>query len=121
MSNVNHRYPDGMVLCDEPQFYQDRNDTIVNPTLIIEVLSPSTALIDRNEKFQEYIRIPSVQEYVLISQNQARIEKFIRQDNEKWLYEQVYGLDSAIYLPSIACTLSLSFVYNKITFDKVDT
>jgi Uma2 family endonuclease len=72
-------YPDIVVVCDEPRFGDDRQDTLLNPTVIIEVLSPSTEADDRGEKFVYYRRIPSLQEYVLVSQNTPRIERFVRQ------------------------------------------
>lgn len=117
-AKVSHRYPDVVVVCGEPEFVDNRVDTISNPTLIVEVLSPSTALIDLNEKLHEYIRLPSLQEYILITQHEARIERYLRQEaSEEWLYKQVSGLESHIYLPSIDCVLMLSDIYQKVTFE----
>ena len=117
---VSFRYPDVMVVCGEPDFVDNRVDTIDNPKLIVEVLSPSTALEDRNEKLDEYTRLESLQEYVLISQDEARIERYLRQDSGDWLYSNVRGLDASLILPSIGVTLDFTFVYKKITL-KHDT
>ena len=115
-----YRYPDVMVICGKPQFVDNRNDTISNPTIIVEVLSPSTSMIDRNEKLQEYLQIESLQEYVLVSQNQARIERYLRQDSGDWLYTQASGLQGSIELPSVSCKLPLSDIYKKVSFGKVE-
>lgn len=116
-AKVSYRYPDVMVICGEPSFVNKRVDTIDNPTVIIEVLSSSTALIDYNEKLREYRQLETVQEYLLVSQNEARIEKYARYDADKWLYSETIGLENRIELPSIECVLALSDIYNKITFD----
>lgn len=113
---VSYRYPDFMVICGEPNFVGNRK-IIDNPTLIVEVLSPSTALEDRNAKLKEYTALPSVQEYVLISQDEARVEVFSRYQSGKWLYTSAMGLDASIDLPSIGCSLMLADVYEQVTFD----
>jgi Uma2 family endonuclease len=115
-----YRYPDVIVVCGQPQFMDDRMDTIRNPVILIEVLSPSTALVDRNEKLREYRQLSSLQEYLLISQNEPRIERFLRQDADNWLYTEVVGLDESISLPSVTCTLALSEVYKKVAFESTD-
>lgn len=76
-SKVSHRYPDVMVVCGEPEFVDNHVDMISNPTLVIEVLSPSTALIDLNDKLHEYLKLPSLKEYVIIAQHEARIERYL--------------------------------------------
>lgn len=106
-------YPDVSVVCGEPQFHDDRSDVILNPTLIVEVLSESTAGFDRGEKFQAYQQLSSLQEYLLISQDKIFIEQYVRQAREKWTYIAVVGLESSLALPSIECTLSLKAVYDK--------
>ncbi len=111
-----YTYPDVVAVCGEIEFADNVFDTLLNPTVIIEILSPSTALIDHNEKLHEYIQIGSLQEYVLVSQNQARIERYLRQDSGDWLYTQIMDLQGSIKLPSIACKLALSDVYKKVTF-----
>lgn len=119
-SKVSFRYPDVMVICDEPRYVDDRVDPVGNPQVVVEVLSHSTALVERNEKLDEYTRLDSVHEYVLISQYDAKIERYTRAESGEWRYKKVAGLDSEIDLPSIHCALDLSKVYNKVTFKNVD-
>jgi len=115
---VSYRYPDIMVICGDLEFAPDRTDTITNPIMLIEVLSPSTALEDRNAKLDEYRAIPSVQDYLLVTVDEAKIEIFSRQsDSDKWLYESFKGLDAEIHLASINCTLALADVYEQVPMD----
>jgi Uma2 family endonuclease len=120
ISARNYTYPDIIVVCGAPQIADEQGDTLLNPTLIVEVLSPSTEQYDRGRKFQYYRTLASLQEYVLISQEQARIEHYVRQDNGKWLYTHHAGLDAALELPSIGCRLALADVYEKVTFDDTE-
>lgn len=106
-------YPDVSVVCGEPEFHDERSDVILNPTLIVEVLSESTAGFDRGEKFQAYQQLDSLREYLLISQDKIFIEQYVRQAREKWTYIAMVGLESALALPSVECTLSLKAVYDK--------
>lgn len=106
-------YPDVSVVCGEPQFHDERSDVLLNPTLIVEVLSESTAAFDRGEKFQAYQQLDSLQEYLLISQDKIFIEQYVRQAREKWTYIATVGLESSLALPSVECTLSLAAVYDK--------
>lgn len=117
-----YTYPDVLVVCGEPDFLEDANpDTLLNPTVIIEVLSDSTEGYDRGKKFQLYRSLDSLREYVLISQRSAHIERFVRQENgDTWLFNEVVGLESSIALTTIDCTLALADVYNKVSFDAVD-
>lgn len=116
--SVSFRYPDTMVICGDPSFVDNRFDTVSNPTVIIEVLSPSTALKDHNEKLDEYIKIETVQDYVLISQHEAKVELYTRQAAGKWTYTQYKGMDANLELPSIACRLALSKLYEKVNFEQ---
>ncbi|MDX6695617.1 MAG: hypothetical protein QOF02_3220 [Blastocatellia bacterium] len=106
-------YPDVSVVCGEPQFHDERSDVLLNPTLIVEVLSESTAAFDRGEKFQAYQQLDSLQEYLLVSQDKIFIEQYVRQAREKWTYIAMVGLESSLTLPSIECALSLKAVYDK--------
>lgn len=109
-------YPDVMVICGEPRFFDDRSDTLLNPTIIIEVLSSSTEANDRGAKFQVYRAIDSLREYLLVSQNTPRIERFVRRPNDPiWELHDAYGLDAALTLDAITCTLSLTDVYANVT------
>jgi Uma2 family endonuclease len=112
----NHTYPDVTVACGEIAYTDDTFDTLANPTVVIEVLSPSTESYDRNQKFQNYWRIESLQAYVLIAQDQPRIERFTREGVNTWLLHVAVGLDQTIELPAIGCTLALNEVYAQVTF-----
>lgn len=114
----NYLYPDVVAVCGEPQLEDDQVDTLLNPTVIIEVLSPSTEIYDRVKKFQLYLTLNSMQEYILISQDIPRVEHYIRQPNGQWFYEQITNLESQLELPSINCTVPLATIYNKITFEE---
>lgn len=107
-------YPDVAVLCGEPTFYKKRNDTIINPVLIFEVLSKSTEAKDRGEKFAAYQTLESLQEYVLVSQDKAKIEKFARQSDESWKYQATIGLKSNVYFETVKIELSLEEVYQRV-------
>ena len=112
-----YTYPDVVVVCGAPQFEDDRRDTLLNPTVIVEVLSPSTEAHDRGLKFESYRTVPSLQEYVLISQTKALIERYIRQEQTRfWMFDDFAGLDAVIELAAIACRLALAEVYDKIEF-----
>lgn len=112
-----YTYPDVTVVCGNPQFADSALDTLLNPVLVIEVLSPSTESYDRGKKFQHYRQLESLREYVLISQDSPRIERFLRQDDGTWLLTDAAGLDASLELASVACTLALAEVYEKVTFE----
>lgn len=112
-----YTYPDVSVVCGESQFAEGVFDTLVNPTVLIEVLSPSTERNDRGIKLHHYRQIPTLQTYLLIAQDMAQIERYERQDTDNWLYTVVSGLDGVLDLSSIGCTLPLADVYRKINFE----
>ncbi len=107
-------YPDLTVVCGPPQFRDERRDALLNPKVIIEVLSPSTESHDRGRKFQYYRTIASLDEYVLITQETPRIEHFVRQANDLWLFSEAVGLNATLPLPTIDCTLALAGVYQEV-------
>lgn len=111
-----YTYPDLVVVCGEPQFQDDVLDTLLNPTLLVEVLSESTEGYDRGKKFQHYRSIESLQEYVLVSQDEAWIEKYVKRGGGFWMLSEAVGLDSSIEFSSIECKIALSEVYDKIDF-----
>lgn len=118
--NSAYRYPDIVVVCAEPIFADTNPVSLINPTLIIEVLSDSTAEKDYEQKSREYRQMPSVQEYVLISQTTARIQRYLKQDDFNWLYTDLVGLNQQLHLQSIDCTLEFSEVFRRIDFEVSD-
>jgi Uma2 family endonuclease len=110
-------YPDVIVVCGTPVFADDQKDTILNPRLIVEVLSPGTEAHDRGYKFSLYRKLESLQEYVLVSQNEPRIEVFRRQPSDQWLLTDFEGLDATCRLDSIDCSIALASVYRQVTFE----
>ena len=110
-------YPDLAVVCDEPEFVDNRNDVITNPTVIFEVLSPSTASYDRGEKFLRYTNyIETLQDYILISQDEPFIEHYQKQENGGWEKSEIRGLDAVLQIPSIECEISLDELYELVEF-----
>jgi Uma2 family endonuclease len=108
-------YPGVSVVCGEIRFADDERDVILNPTLIVEVLSESTAAYDRGKKFLSYQQIDSLREYLLISQDEEIVEHYVRQGNDTWLYAKAIGLEEMITLPSIECEVVLRDIYDKAT------
>ena len=106
-------YPDVSVFSGEPQFHDEHTGVLLNPIVLIEVLSESTASFDREKKFLAYQHIESLQEYILISQDAHLAEQYVRKTKGSWTYTATVGLESFVTLPSIACTLSLKAVYDK--------
>ena len=115
-----YTYPDVIVVCGEAQFDDDQSDVLVNPTVVIEVLSPKTEAYDRGVKFQRYREIASLQEYILIAQDRPYIERFVRQADGVWQLNEARGLEGALELTSIDCTLALAEVYQQVGFDADD-
>ncbi len=109
-----YTYPDVVVICGEPRFEDEHLDVLLNPILIVEVLSTTTEAYDRGKKFQNYQKIDSLAEYVLVAQDQHRVERFFRQDGNEWLLTTTAGLESAVFLASIQCVLALAEVYDKV-------
>ncbi len=93
-----YTYPDISIVCDPPLWTDDRRDTLLNPTVIVEILSPSTESYDRGKKFQHYRALESLREYVLIAQDSPRIERYIRQADNQWLLADAIGLEATIAL-----------------------
>jgi len=116
-----YTYPDAVVVCDPPRFEDMAGDTLLNPTVIIEVLSPSTEGYDRGAKFAHYRRIKSLQQYVLITPDAPRIEWYTRHKESRfWYLQEVEGLEAEMVLESIACRLHLAEVFDKVEFDETE-
>ena len=109
-----YTHSDIAVVCGKPLSADDHQDTLLNPRLIIEVLSPTTEAYDRGKKFEHYRSIDSFTEYLLVSQSESRVEQFLRQDDNRWLFTETVGLDAILPLPSIQCELSLGETYEKV-------
>ncbi len=110
-------YPDIVVVCDEIEYHDSVKDIVLNPTAILEVLSPATEAFDRGEKFLRYQTWnATLREYVLVSQEQPQIEVFRRQADDTWSYQRFSGLQAEASLPSIHCTLKLKDVYDRVVF-----
>jgi Uma2 family endonuclease len=107
-------YPDVVVVCGEPKFADSELDTLLNPTLIFEVLSPSTEAYNRGIKSERYRAIPSLSEYVLVAQNRAHVEHYVRQASARWLLEELSEIERTLELPSTGCRLPLAEVYEKV-------
>ena len=109
-----YTYPDVVALCGPEEFEDDTEDNLLNPTLIIEVLSKSTEAFDRGAKFEYYQTIASFTEYVLITQEPFRVEQFVRKDVSTWTYFEFRSADDVVRLHSINCELSLRDIYHKV-------
>jgi Uma2 family endonuclease len=112
-------YPDVVVICNDPEYLDERQDVILNPMVIMEVLSPSTEAFDRGVKFTRFQTWnASLTHYVLVSQDQPQIEHFSRQPDGTWLYRLTIGLGASVTIDSIRCTLRPADVYDRVEFPK---
>ena len=111
-----YTYPDVVVTCGEEKFVDEHKDNLLNPLLIVEVLSDSTEAYDRSKKFEHYRQIDSFSEYLLIAQNVCRVEQYFRQDNTQWLYTEIRKLEDIVKLYSVDCELTLKNIYAKVQF-----
>lgn len=111
-----YTYPDLTVVCGDRQYIDRHPDTLLNPTLIVEVLSPTTEAYDRGRKFDHYRTIESLREYLLVSSDRIHADLFTRQADESWNLTSANGPDGAIQLHSIDCRLNLADLYEKVEF-----
>jgi Uma2 family endonuclease len=112
-----YSYPDVVVVCGEPEYHDAHTDVILNPSVIVEVLSPATEAFDRGEKFARYQTWnPTLNDFLLVSQDQQQIEHYHREADSRWSYHRHTGLESSVPIPSIECTLKLADVYDRIAF-----
>jgi Uma2 family endonuclease len=110
-----YTYPDLIVVCGEPRFLDDESDTLLNPTVNIEVLSPTTESYDRGKKFSHYRRLESLKEYVLVAQDEAFVERYSRQ-GDIWQLSDWTSMDESLSLASIDCIIPLREIYARIDF-----
>ena len=111
-----YTYPDVVVVCGEPQFRDGREDTLLNPTVVVEVLSSSAEAKDRGEKFLRYRQIDSLTDYLLVSQNERRVEQFTKQADGSWRLTETTE-DGTVSLETSGCILALDDIYNKVEFE----
>ena len=109
-------YPDLSVVCGEPLHHDPHRDILTHPTVIVEVLSPSTEAFDRGRKFAQYQRIETLSDYILIAQDEPRVEHLMRRPGGQWLLTPIAGLPGLLYIESIDCTLDLAELYDRISF-----
>ena len=109
-------YPDLSVVCGPLELAGAEDDVIVNPTLLAEVLSDSTEAYDRGKKFEHYRQIPTLKEYLLVSQKEPRIEQFLRDESNEWRLREAAGLEARLELPSLKITIALSEVFANVKF-----
>jgi Uma2 family endonuclease len=115
-----YTYPDITVACEEPRFLDAKVDTLLNPTLIVEVISPSTESYDRGKKFGHYRQVESLQEYVLVSQDRVLIERFRRRGAD-WLLSVVDSIEDSLRLESIGVEIPLGIIYSKVKFPEEES
>ena len=111
-----YTYPDIAIVCDQPQFEDDVLDTLLNPRIVIEVLSESTEKYDRGTKFEQYCEIKTLQEYILVSQVAPSIERFVRQPDGSWLLTAFRGLQNTFEYASIPVKIALAEIYSQVEF-----
>lgn len=111
-------YPDVLVICGKPDFYEKRKDTIVNPILIVEVLSETTEAKDRGEKMLAYRTLESLREYVLVSQDKAVVEQYIKNADGDWIHKATIGLKSIVKFESINVEVEIEELYARVEFEE---
>ena len=107
-----YTYPDLSVVCGGAQF--DGHNTLLNPTLLAEVLSPSTEAYDRGAKFSLYRQLPSLQQYLLVAQDQRKVELYTRNEKDQWVLEEFSSLEASVPLTSIGCSLNVGELYERV-------
>lgn len=113
-----YTYPNVVVVCGEPQFEDDYLDTLINPTVLFEVLSKTTERYDRIAKSDYYRRLESLTEHLLVAQDEVHVEQFIKQADGQWSLIDFHSVDATIELDSISCSLALREVYDRVSPDK---
>ena len=112
-----YAYPDIVIFSGDAKFEDNEFDTLTNPVIIMEILSDSTEAFDRGDKFAYYRAIPTLKEYILISQKKIRVEQFILRDDNKWEYRSYEGTNRVLNMESIQCELALSEIYLNVKFE----
>ncbi len=112
-----YTYPDLMIIQGKPMYQSENNTIVINPKVIIEVLSDSTQKDDKTEKFRAYRSLPSLQEYILISQSDYYVEQFIKQTEQQWLFNTIEGENNQLFFASIDFSISFNNLYQRIIFN----
>ncbi|MDX6501021.1 MAG: hypothetical protein QOG23_4281 [Blastocatellia bacterium] len=113
-----YTYPDVVIVCGEPKFEDTFVDTLLNPTLLVEVLSQSTERYDRIAKSSYYRTLDSLSEHLLVAQDEVRLEQYVKQTDGRWVLFEYSALENVVELSSISCSLALRDVYDKVSFDQ---
>ena len=111
-----YRYPDVMALCGQAEFDNDKPPALLNPSLIVEVLSPSTKGVDRGEKWEEYRSLPTLTDYLVVTQDRAAVTHYARRNATQWIVTDYTALTDTLTLTSLDVTLTLAQIYRKIAF-----
>jgi len=111
-----YTYPDAVAYCGEPRLLDQHLDTLLNPQLIIEVLSPSTEAYDRGRKFEHYQSIDSLREYLMVSSDRIHADLYTRQPDDRWLLTSATRLEDSLDLQSVGCSIALASLYEKVDF-----
>lgn len=116
-----YAYPDLVVVCGAMQFHSQAQDVLINPAVIVEVLSPSTEAFDRGEKFRRYRAwLPTLTDYVLVAQDRPVIDHYHREDDALWMLRTLEGLETRLHLETIGCTVPLADVYERIVLPQAE-
>jgi Uma2 family endonuclease len=116
-----YAYPDLVIVCGPSQHHDQARDVLLNPTVIVEVLSPSTEAFDRGEKFRRYRAwLPTLTDYVLVAQDRPMIDHYHRQDDALWMLRTLEGLETRLHLETIDCMVPLADVYERIVFPQAE-
>ncbi len=110
-------YPDVAVVCNQGKFEDEHRDTLLNPIVIVEVLSPSTENYDRGTKFEHYRTIDSLTDYLLVAHDKIHVEHYVRQSDRSWLFSEYKSAEDKIKIESIGCELLVAEIYEKVEFE----
>ena len=113
-----YTYPDIVVVCGEPEIERKNGENLLNPKVLIEVLSPSTEKFDRGDKFRFYRIMPSLREYVLVSQDRVNVEHYFRREDNSWLFTAINEVDAVLEMPSVGCAVNIADIYDKVDFSE---
>lgn len=109
-----YTYPDVVAVCGEPRFEDEDLDTLLNPALIVEVLSPTTEAFDRGQKFAHYRSLPSLTDYLLVAQDRIEVEHFARREQGRWLLTAASRREDTVELPTLGARLALAQIYERV-------